>query len=652
MVISAKTVRLLVNCAAGIALALAVGCNEESNRPSTTMPVSRYQSEGMRKVPEYLQATIYERADMWETSPYAISGYGLIAGLRGTGDNSAIPQLVREYMVKEIQRGGFGSYNRGLQDLKPETILRDPRFAVVRVDGLIPPGAREQSRFDVYVSALDESYTKSLSHGVLYTTDLRIMGANPRNPSGSVNNYAVAAGPVFVNPAYALLSGESLDAAAQASLRYGVVMDGAVCLIDNPLLLRIRDPQFSTSRAIERRINERFQNIADKTNAVGRLAMAAAQDDAMVKVYVPRSYHGDWEHFAGVVKHLYLKGEPGYLAQMAQKLADAAQQADAPLENISFALEGIGLPAQAVLSNMMKDPKPEVVFAAARAAAFTSEDQAEPRNVLMAMAKTSNHPFRINAVRTLAAMLASKDDAETRQAVRQLINSDNNYVRIEAYKALARNHDSVVFTPTVNPTVQEKFALDILPSSGAPMVYATRRGLPRIAIFGMRQSIVTPVTYSALDSRLTLTADKADAPITIFYRSEAISGDRSTGVIQQQSRADLANILARLGGEAAEDEKRLDFSYSDVVALLQSMHQAGKLVGKTMDGTEVPITLVIEEDTGPTRDEILSAPQIPEVERLQGQGEESLAPRIPDTASPVTRPTTPAVEPTRKGRAN
>lgn len=643
-VIANVTSRSLLACIAGMALVMLAGC-VETGRPSTTMPVSRYQSQGLLKVPEYLQGTVYERADVRETTPYAVSGYGLVAGLRGTGDNSAIPQLVREYMVKEMRRGGFGSENMGTQNVGPETILRDSRFAVVRVDGLIPPGAREDSQFDVYVSALDESYTKSLSHGVLYTTDLRIMGANPRNPGGSVNRKAVATGPVFVNPAYALLSGESLDAQAQASLRYGMVMDGAVCKIDNPLMIRIRDPQFSTTRALERRINERFQSVADKTNAVGQLAMAAAQDEATVRVYVPRSYNGDWEHFAGVVKHLYLKGDPGYLAQMAQKLADAAEQPDAPLENISFALEGIGSSAQAVLSKMMKSPKQDVAYAAARAAAFVSDDPAEPRDALLKMAKTLNHPFRINAVRTLASM---PDSPETNTAVRQLLNSDNNYVRIEAYKALVRNHDHAVFTQNV----QEKFALDILPSSGAPLIYATRRGLPRIAVFGTRQSMVTPVTFSALDARLTLTADKADGPVTIYYRSQAAAGDRVTAVIRQESRSDLANILGRLGGEAGPDEKRFDFSYSDIVALLQSMHQAGKLVGKAMDGTEVPITLVIQEDTGPTRDDILSAPRVPETERMESEGQEMMAPQIPDTEAPTTSPAAPAAEPTKNGRAN
>ncbi len=111
-VISSVTSRLLLTCIAGMALVMLAGCTE-TGRPSTTMPVSRYQSQGLRKVPEYLQGTIYERADVRETTAYAVSGYGLVAGLRGTGDNSAIPQLVREYMIKEMRRGGFGSENMG-----------------------------------------------------------------------------------------------------------------------------------------------------------------------------------------------------------------------------------------------------------------------------------------------------------------------------------------------------------------------------------------------------------------------------------------------------------------------------------------------------------------------------------------------------------
>jgi len=69
------------------------------------------------------------------------------------------------------------------------------------------------------------------------------------------------------------------------------------------------------ARAIEQRIIERFQDVVDDDlvpasgagNASGK-KIADAQDEGVVYVYVPKAYAGDWEHFAGVVRHLYLKG--------------------------------------------------------------------------------------------------------------------------------------------------------------------------------------------------------------------------------------------------------------------------------------------------------------------------------------------------------
>ena len=44
--------------------------------------------------------------------------------------------------------------------------------------------------------------------------------------------------------------------------------------------------------------------------------VAEAKDEGRVEFYVPRSFGGDWEHFAGVVQHLFLdtsgvRGEEG-----------------------------------------------------------------------------------------------------------------------------------------------------------------------------------------------------------------------------------------------------------------------------------------------------------------------------------------------------
>ena len=201
--------------------------------------------------PGLLKGTIFERADLRETEPFRVSGYGLVAGLRGTGDNSAIPRLVREYMVKERARGGFGSHNTGMENVSPEAVLRDPRTRWCE-SMHYPPGARQYNadlrqndRFDIYVSCLKRVTQRAFHTGNSTPPTCRIMGANPRNPAGSVNTYAVAGGPVFVNPTYGLASAKSVDAAAQSSLRYGMVMDGGVSQFDNPLVLRVRDPQYS-----------------------------------------------------------------------------------------------------------------------------------------------------------------------------------------------------------------------------------------------------------------------------------------------------------------------------------------------------------------------------------------------------------------------
>lgn len=79
----------------------------------------------------------------------------------------------------------------------------------------------------------------------------------------------------------------------------------------------------------------------------------------------------------------------------------------------------------------------------------------------------------------------------------------------------------------------------------------TRRGLPRIAVFGTRQSMVTPVTFSALDARLTLTADKADGPVTIdplaLAAREALPAFADDGVITIGEADDEVVRIGRLG---------------------------------------------------------------------------------------------------------
>src|SRR5690606_27905797 len=116
---------------------------------------------------------------------------------------------------------------------------------------------------------------------------------------------------------------------ALSSLRVGAILNGGQAMIDRPMRLRLRQPQASLSRYIERRIDERFLNSE----------IAAAKDEALIHFVVPPKYGRDWEHFMNVVTHLYLDASPQKAPYLAQRLADEAVKPDALLLDISYCWE-------------------------------------------------------------------------------------------------------------------------------------------------------------------------------------------------------------------------------------------------------------------------------------------------------------------------
>ncbi len=387
-----------------MAWAFVPGCSHTDPPKKVTV---RYPTLPKKSVPDYLQDTVISYTDLTGTDSFPVSGYGLVANLNGTG-GGRVPKAVREYMIKEMARHGFGMIGRDLA--APEDVLANKSFAIVRVDALIPPGARSWSDtdnhperswytwFDVKVSALPESDTTSLAHGDLYLTDLKVNGANPLEPgSGNVMVKARAEGSIFINPAYAL-PGSGDTTAAKASRVRGTVLGGAMATENRPLVLRLRAPELRMSRAIERRINEQFQDVMDQylpVKAEGAY-IADAQDEGIIYVLVPKAYSDDWEHFAGVMNHLYMKGgSPQFAAIKAQELADAAVLPEARLLDISFCWEGLGKSALHAIQPLMKSKNIDVQYAAARAAAFIGDPDAVP--VLVAIARSQDNPFHLNA---------------------------------------------------------------------------------------------------------------------------------------------------------------------------------------------------------------------------------------------------------------
>jgi hypothetical protein len=83
------------------------------------------------------------------------------------------------------------------------------------------------------------------------------------------------------------------------------------------------------------------------------------------------------------------------------------------------------------------------------------------------------------------------------------------------------------------------------------------------------------VTFAAFDTTLTITNDvQRPNLLSVFYR-----GDQTQQPVKTLSRPYVAELAARLGG--AGDEK-LHFGYGDVIGILQSLSDRGKVAAAFM----------------------------------------------------------------------
>jgi hypothetical protein len=579
------------------------GCSKTAP-PAPKEPI--YPTLPYQQVRDFMKGTLFERVRFTGTDPMAVYGYSLVVNLHNTGDSRA-PAFVRDYIVKQMLLRGFDSYITGTYaNVKPDQMLRDKRVAIVAVEGHIPPGARSGQTFDVIVRALEHNNTRSLAHGDLYQTDMSELGLiEPQSITAREAAFAPG-GPVFINPAYALSEGSSTTRPTNlSSLRTGTVLSGGVCRIDRPINLQLRVPQASTARLIEQIISQRWEAPTQigMVQGDGSDLVAKAENPGLVLVYVPPQYKGNWKHFLGVVSHLYLNQSPDFLARKSRELAALAVKPGAPLVDISLCWEALGDSALPTFEPLISDPNPDVAFAAARAAAFLGDEPA--RHALVDMALDPQQRNQLEAVRVLAEL---PDSLEVDHLISRLLNSDRADVRIEAYRLLAENSnlpdegsdgqaqpgnsaDATRHYGIMTYNVNHRFLLDLVQSSGPPMVYATSSGVPRIALFGHHLALRTPLTFTAMDMRLSITSSDNTSLLTMFYRDPAANEPEHS-----LSHNDLPEILARLGGKGPDDTREsFDLSFGDIVAVAEQLVSQHAVYGQSLaDNSEQECVFELE----------------------------------------------------------
>jgi flagellar P-ring protein FlgI len=206
-------------------------------------------------------------------------GYGLVVGLKGTGDKSNTI-FTNQSLANMLDKMGVR--------IDPKS-TKVTNIAAVTVNADLPPFAKVGNKIDALVSSIGDA--KSLEGGVLLLAPLR--GAD-----GEV--YAMSQGPLVVGGYLAGGSGATVQKnhPTVGRIPNGVTIEREISYEDfrtESIVISLKGPDFTNAQRIAERINEVFQRAA------------SAIDGGTVNVMTPESLRSNPVKFLSMVENLEIK---------------------------------------------------------------------------------------------------------------------------------------------------------------------------------------------------------------------------------------------------------------------------------------------------------------------------------------------------------
>jgi len=210
-----------------------------------------------------------------------LSGYGLVVGLDGTGDQTTQTPFTVQAIMSMLQQKGVS--------MPAGTQLQLKNVAAVMVTTSLPAFAQPGQNIDITVSSMGNA--KSLRGGTLLMTPLQ--GAD-----GQV--YAMAQGNVLVGGAGASSGGAStqVNQLAVGRISAGATVERAVASnlgADNQIKLELNTADFATASRVVEAVNDKFGP-----------GIATALDGRVIRVRVPSS-SDQRVSFLGILENMDVK---------------------------------------------------------------------------------------------------------------------------------------------------------------------------------------------------------------------------------------------------------------------------------------------------------------------------------------------------------
>lgn len=520
------------------------GCDSSSASKRSSRPKELFIP------PVYQSGTVAEYARLVGGAYLPVRGYGVVIGLGKEGGRDIPPQL-KNYMEKYLLLQGLGSSRKGMQDITPSRLLRDPDTAVVEITGVIPPGSPQGKEFDLSVRAMG-SDVRSLAGGRLLTADLRMAISSREDPERGSRVMATASGQVFVNPFI-----DENKPAERVKFREGRIGAGGVVKESRPIRLQLLVGDYAQARKIERAINARFQR-------PGARKVANAKSSSGIDLVIPTEWKDEYERFLDLVMHLPVRRGGGWWEKKAAEVAKAMEQPTANHNQLALVWEAMGRRVLPLISTRYTSHNANVSYYAARTGMRLGDKTAAPEVVLQA-ARTTDSPLQLEAIRELGEHGHLYRSVEL---LRKLLDDPNELVRVGAYESLRRTGMSAIVK---SYDIGGGFRLDVVDSSQTPAIYATTVGEPRIVLFQKEIPVRIPIFFTAWDNLITINGIEGQKKLAVF-RMLPHSGRRSDIF---RIKPNVEELVLTLGNTPEKDEsgriQGLGFTYSHVVGVLSRL---------------------------------------------------------------------------------
>ncbi len=209
-------------------------------------------------------------------------GYGLVVGLRNTGDNYYNSQFTVQTLLSMMEKLGTTVDVRQLYDVRIQNI------AAVMITANLPPFARIGGRIDVTVSSLGDA--RSLEGGTLLMTPLKA-------PNGEI--YAVAQGAVSVGGAFMVQAEKTSIQRNHTTV--GKIASGAIIEREIPFDFNTKEgfnlilhrPDFTTALNAAKAIN----------TSIGE-GSAFPSDSGTINVKIPEKFRAKLVEMVGQIESL------------------------------------------------------------------------------------------------------------------------------------------------------------------------------------------------------------------------------------------------------------------------------------------------------------------------------------------------------------